>query len=232
MATGYEVQLGVPEDGGEIGYASYTTTALSYRIENLAPFTRYHYRVRAVKDSYVGPWSATASVVTPGETPPTPTGTQWEVRYWARKIQVKVTELPVVIPAISEVKAILSIGEELDLFTVEKDIGTTLNQWVDVLTSADTEWQTGRWLAQVRFVNSAGSSHYSLGKAVTVEYLPPTAEVGVSRLAYLGERVLLDGWDSTANEPGATIVSHQWSFIPDPADQTPPVRGWDGTGQV
>ena len=49
IATGYEVQLGVPEDGGDIGYASYTTTALTHRIENLAPFTRYYYRVRAVK---------------------------------------------------------------------------------------------------------------------------------------------------------------------------------------
>ena len=80
IATGYEVQLGVPEDGGDIGYASYTTTALTHRIENLAPFTRYYYRVRAVKDSYVGPWTSTESVVTPGETPPTPTADQWDVR--------------------------------------------------------------------------------------------------------------------------------------------------------
>ncbi len=54
----------MPEDGGEIGYASYTTDALTYRVANLAPNTRYYYRVRAADNSYVGPWSAEASVVT------------------------------------------------------------------------------------------------------------------------------------------------------------------------
>ncbi len=181
MATGYEVQLGVPEDGGEIGYASYSTDALTHRVENLAPNTRYYYRVRAVKDSFVGPWSATASVVTPGQTPPTPTADQWDVQYLNNKIQVKLTELPAVIPAISEVKAILSIGEELDLTTVEKDIGTTLNEWVDVLTSSETDWQTGRWVAQIRFVNTS-SSLYSIGKSVTVPNNPPTAKPGINRV--------------------------------------------------
>ncbi len=64
IATGYEVQVGVAEDGGEIGYASYTTDALTYRVANLAANTRYYYRVRAADNSYVGPWSAEASVVT------------------------------------------------------------------------------------------------------------------------------------------------------------------------
>ena len=173
MATGYEVQLGVPEDGGEIGYASYSTDALTHRFENLAPNTRYYYRVRAVKDSFVGPWSATASVVTPGETPPTPTADQWDVRYLNNKIQIKITELPEVIPAISEVRAKLGIspvgtGLGSDTITVTKAIGTTLNQWVDVLTSADTEWLAGTWTAQIRFENTIDDPVYSLGKLVTV----------------------------------------------------------------
>ena len=64
LATGYELQVGVAEDGGEIGYASYTTTALTHRVENLAEGTRYYYRVRMTNADGVGPWSAVASVVT------------------------------------------------------------------------------------------------------------------------------------------------------------------------
>ena len=64
LATGYEVQVGVAEDGGEIGYASHTTTALSHRVENLAEGTRYYYRVRITNADGVGPWSAVASTVT------------------------------------------------------------------------------------------------------------------------------------------------------------------------
>ena len=64
IATGYELQVGVAEDGGEIGYASYPTTALTHRVGNLAHSTRYHYRVRATYNSYAGPWSVTASTVT------------------------------------------------------------------------------------------------------------------------------------------------------------------------
>ena len=64
LATGYEVQVGVAEDGGEIGYASYTTTALTHRVENLADGTRYYYRVRMTNADGVGPWSAVASTVT------------------------------------------------------------------------------------------------------------------------------------------------------------------------
>ena len=64
IATGYEVQVGEAEDGGEIGYKSYTTTALTYRVENLADGTRYYYRVRMTNADGVGPWSAVASTVT------------------------------------------------------------------------------------------------------------------------------------------------------------------------
>ena len=64
IATGYEVQVGVPEDGGEIGYASHTTTALTHRVENLAEGTRYYYRVRMTNADGVGPWSAVSSTVT------------------------------------------------------------------------------------------------------------------------------------------------------------------------
>ena len=64
IATGYEVQVGEVEDGGEIGYKSYTTTALTHRVENLADGTRYYYRVRMTNADGVGPWSAVASVVT------------------------------------------------------------------------------------------------------------------------------------------------------------------------
>ncbi len=219
IATGYEVQLGVPEDGGEIGYASYTTTALSYRVENLAPFTRYHYRVRAENNSYVGPWSATESVVTPGETPPTPTADQWDVRQLNNKIQVKVTELPEVIPAISEVKAILSIGEELDLTTVEKDIGTSLNQWVDVLTSSDTDWQTGRWVAQVRFVNTS-SSRYSLGKSVTVTSSnnnPPMAFAGYNQVVLVNSTVISShAYISDSDEEDRERLTYEWEQIEGP----------------
>ena len=209
MATGYEVQLGVPEDGGEIGYASYTTAALTHRVENLAPNTRYYYRVRAVKDSFVGPWSATASVVTPGETPPKPTGDQWDVQYLNNKIQVKLTELPAVIPAISQVKAFLGTGLEPDLTTVEKEVGTRLNQWVDVLTRTDTEWRTGRWLAQVRFENTVGSSHYSTGKPVTVVNRPPRAAAGSDQVVAPSAAVTLDGTGSRDRD-GGTITTYAW----------------------
>ena len=64
IATGYEVQVGVVEDGGEIGYASHTTTASPCTVENLDQGTRYYYRVRMTNADGVGPWSAVASTVT------------------------------------------------------------------------------------------------------------------------------------------------------------------------
>ena len=64
IATGYEIQVGEAEDGGEIGYASYTTTASPCTVENLDQGTRYYYRVRMTNADGVGPWSAVASTVT------------------------------------------------------------------------------------------------------------------------------------------------------------------------
>ena len=196
MATGYEVQIGVPEDGGEIGYASYPTAALTHRVENLAPNTRYYYRVRVVKDSFVGPWSATASVVTPGETPPTPTADQWAVRYRNNRIQVKIKELPATTPAIDQVKAKLGIsplgtGLGSDTITVTRDMGTRLNRWVNVLTDADAQWQVGTWTAQIRFENTVGESDYSAGKTVVVTppNNPPVAFAGYHQVSALGATV-------------------------------------------
>ena len=235
IAAGYEVEIGIPASAGGLGHTSHTTTGTSITIPSLIPQKTYEYRVRMTNAEGVGPWTAWATVVTPGETPPTPTSTQWEVRYWGRKIQVMVKEIPTLIPAIDQVQAKLSInslgaGLGSELTTVEKYLGTTLNEWVDVLTSTDTDWQTGTWAAQIRFENDIGDPAFATPEPVTVEYLAPTADAGGSRLSYLGERVLLDGFDSTANEPGATIASYQWSFIPDPNDQSPgptPSRGWN-----
>ena len=171
IATGYEVVIGIPASAGGLGHTSHTTTGTSITIPSLIPQKTYEYRVRMTNAEGVGPWTAWATVVTPGETPPTPTADQWDVRQLNNKIQVKVTELPEVIPAVSQVKAILSIDEELGPTTVEKDVGTILNEWVDVLTSSETDWRTGRWFAQIRFVNTS-SSLYSLGKSVTVVSAP------------------------------------------------------------
>ena len=107
----------------------------------------------------------------PQETPPTPSSSQWDVRYSSNKIQVKVTSLPAVDPAISEVRAYLEAGQPPNLTTVTEAIGTSLNSWITVLSSSDTQWQTGSWAAHIRFENSTGNSAYSDGKSATV----PTA---------------------------------------------------------
>ena len=108
----------------------------------------------------------------PQEAPPTPISSQWDVRYSNNKIQFKVTSLPTVNPAISEVQAYLEAGQPPNLTTVTEAIGTSLNSWVTVLSSSDTQWQTGNWAAHFRFENSAGDSSYSTGKAVTVPTTP------------------------------------------------------------
>ena len=69
----------------------------------------------------------------------------------------------------------MSTGQPPNQTTVTKAIGTTLNSWVDVLTSGDTGWATGvTWVASIRFENSVGNSAYSLpGKSVAVPTPPP-----------------------------------------------------------
>ena len=104
----------------------------------------------------------------PQEAPPTPSSSQWDVRYSNNKIQVKVTSLPTVNPAISEVRAYLEAGQPPNLTTVTEAIGTSLNSWVTVLSSSDTQWQTGSWAVHIRFENSVGNSAYSTGKSATV----------------------------------------------------------------
>ena len=120
-------------------------------------------------------WVAASSTETrwvdapePVAAPPKPTSSQWDVRYSNNKIQVKATSLPTVNPAVSEVRAYLEAGQPPNLTTVTEAIGTTLNSWVTVLSSSDTQWQTGNWAAHIRFENSIGNSAYSDGKSATV----------------------------------------------------------------
>ena len=149
--------------------------------------------------------------------PPIPTGDQWEVRQQGNKIQVKVTEIPTVIPAISQVKAKLGIsplgtGLGSDTITVTKDIGTALNQWVDVLTDADSKWQAGTWTAQVRFENTEGNSEYSPGKPVTVlpPNNPPVANAGYNQVARANTRATLSGAASDPDASDQDDLSYRW----------------------
>ena len=83
--------------------------------------------------------------------------------------------LPAVIPAISEARVSMEIGQPPNPVTVTKAIGVSLGTWVDVLTSADANWQSGTWAAHLRFENSVGNSSYSLpGKPVIVPTVPTT----------------------------------------------------------
>ena len=161
-------------------------------------------------------------VAYPEIAPPTPTADQWDVRYLNNKIQVKVTEIPEVIPAISEVRAKLGIsplgtGLGSDTITVTKNIGTTLNQWVDVLTSADIDWQTGTWTAQIRFENTIGDPVYSLGKLVTVPSpnRPPKAFAGYNDIVLPNTTVYLRGSSEDPDRHLATDMAYNWSLVED-----------------
>ena len=163
IATGYEVEIGIPPSAGGQNHTFHTSTVAPITIGSLIPQKTYEYRVRMTNSDGVGPWTAWTRMETLGETPPTPTSAQWDVQYLNNKIQVKVTELPEVIPTISEVWAKLGIGSlgtglGSNQTTATKAIGTTLNQWLDVLTSTDAEWQVGTWTAQIRFENRIGNS--------------------------------------------------------------------------
>ena len=222
IATGYEVEIGMPASAGGLGHTSHTTTGTSITVSSLTPQKTYEYRVRMTNSDGVGPWTAWATVVTPGETPPTPTADQWNVQYLNNKIQVKVTEIPSVIPAISQVKAKLGIsplgtGLGSDTITVTKAIGTALNQWVDVLTSADTDWQTGTWTAQIRFENTIGDPVYSLGKLVTVPSPnhPPKAFAGYNDIVLPNTTVYLRGSSKDPDRHLATEMAYNWSLVED-----------------
>ncbi len=219
IATGYEVQLGEAESGEEIGFTTYTTDALTHEVEDLKPQTRYYYRVRAMDEGFVGPWSRTESVVTHEETaPPRPTPTQWEVRHINGKVQVRVTEHPIVYPAVSQVQAKLSMGTSGSSFglgslltTVTKTIGATLNEWVDVLTPWDMQWRTGTWTAQVRFRNKLGRSSYSTGKTVTVTGRPPIANAGRNQTVNPGSTVTLRGSGTDPDGGIGSQLSYSWT---------------------
>ena len=222
IATGYEVEIGIPPSEGGLNHTFHDSIGTSITIGSLTPQTTYEYRVRMTNSDGVGPWTAWATVATPGETPPTPTADQWDVQYLNNKIQVKVTEIPTVIPAISEVRAKLGIsplgtGLGSDTITVTKNIGTTLNQWVDVLTSADIDWQTGTWTAQIRFENTIGDPVYSLGKLVTVPSpnRPPKAFAGYNDIVLPNTTVYLRGSSEDPDRHLATEMTYNWSLVED-----------------
>ena len=175
-ATGYVVEIGIPPSAGGLSHTSDPTTGTSITISNLLPWTTYEYRVKATAEGRIGTWSGWATVVTPKEDPLTPTNDQWDIEYDSdNKIQAKVISLPAVIPAISEARVSMEIGQPPNPVTVTKAIGVSLGTWVDVLTSADTEWQSGTWAAHLRFENSVGNSSYSLpAKPVIVPTVPTT----------------------------------------------------------
>ena len=172
-ATGYEVEIGIPGNAGGLGHTSETTTDTTITISNLIPEKTYEYRVRGTTTRVDGPWTDWATVVTEGEEPPQPTSDQWNFRYSSNKLQAKVISLPTVIPVITEVELTMETGQPPNLNTVTKNIGTSLDTWVDVLTRGQTGWTTGTWIAQIRFRNSADYGPYSDVKSDTV----PTPEM-------------------------------------------------------
>ena len=216
IATGYQVEIGIPPSEGGQNHTFHTSMRESINIGSLIPQKTYEYRVRMTNADGVGPWTDWARTTTPGETPPTPTGDQWDVQYLNNKIQVKVTEIPEVIPAISQVRAKLGIsplgtGLGSDTITVTKNIGTALNRWVDVLTSAESNWQVGTWTAQVRFENTIGDPGYSPGKPVTVPNRAPTANPGYTQAVAAGSTVTLDG--SRSSDPDGHSLTYRWEQL-------------------
>ena len=172
-ATGYTVELGIPPSAGGLGHTSTDTMGTSTTISNLTPLRTYEYRVQARNDGGPGPWSNWATVVTKGQRPPKPTSDQWNFRYSSNKLQAKVISLPTVTPVITKVELTMETGQPPNLNTVTKNIGTSLDTWVDVLTSSQTGWTTGTWIAQIRFRNSVDYGPYSDVKSDTVP-TPPT----------------------------------------------------------
>ena len=107
--------------------------------------------------------------------PPAPTNDQWSFRYSSNKLQAKVISLPTVIPVITEVELTMETGQPPNLTTVVKTLDVadiTIGEYTTVLSSADTGWQTGTWIAQIRFQNSLAFGPYSDVKSDTV----PTPE--------------------------------------------------------
>ena len=175
-ATGYEVEIGIPASAGGLGHTSHTTTGTSITVSSLNPAQTYEYRVRATNAAGDGPWTDWATVVTEGEEPPQPTSDQWNFRYSSNKLQAKVISLPTVTPAITEVELTMETGQPPNLNTVTKNIGTSLDTWVDVLTRGQTGWTTGTWIAQIRFRNSVDYGPYSDVKSDTVPTVPTTPD--------------------------------------------------------
>ena len=83
--------------------------------------------------------------------------------------------LPTATPAITEVELTMETGQPPNLTTVVKTFDVAdiaIGEYITVLSSADTGWQEGTWIAQIRFRNSVGYGPYSDVKSDTV----PTRE--------------------------------------------------------
>ena len=108
--------------------------------------------------------------------PPAPLGTQWDARYNNNRIQVMITEVPEVNPAINGAGVhLLSFGSTP---TVDKDIALSLNQWITVFSSTDSDWREGAWAVQLRFKNNQGNGRYEIQyKSVIVPTTPVTPPV-------------------------------------------------------
>ena len=168
-ATGYEVKIGL----SRTNTTTHTATGTTITIDNLVPQRTYHYQVRGKNDGGPGPWSAWATVDTEGEDPPTPTNEQWDIGYDSdnNNIQMRLNSLPSVIPAITAVELTMETGQPPNLTTVVKTLSVTditIGAYTAVLSSADANWQTGTWIAQIRYKNPRTFSGYSTTKSVTV----------------------------------------------------------------
>ena len=101
---------------------------------------------------------------------------------------------------------------------MRKNIGTSLNQWVDVLTSSrDRLARPVRWVAQIRFVNTSSDTVYSIGKPVTVPSTnrPPKAFAGYNDIVLPNTTVYLRGSSKDPDRHPATEMAYSWSLVED-----------------
>ncbi|MBD2700809.1 fibronectin type III domain-containing protein [Spirosoma sp. BT702] len=161
--TGYQLERST--DGNNWAkIADPANNATSYEDKNLAPNSRYYYRLRAVNGGGPGPYSNVADATTP-DTPPAAPARLTATAVTFSQINLQWADL-----SNNESRFEIERSTDGTSFTKIADVGANATSYEDKNLQPQT-----RYYYRIRAVNAAGSSGYSNVADATTPVGPPAA---------------------------------------------------------